>query len=152
MYIGVAISKIHHVSYVDALTKLKGKIMTKTIITSSDAPEAIGPYSQAVQIGNLLFTSGAIPLDPKTGEIVGETAAEQAEQVLKNLVAVLKAANATTDNVVKTTVFLSDMNDFVEINKVYSSYFSKDFPARSCVAVKTLPKNVKIEIEAIAAV
>ncbi len=124
--------------------------MNKTVITSKDAPEAIGPYSQAVQIGNFLFTSGSIPLDPQTGEIVGETAAEQAEQALKNLVAVLKAANLTVDNVVKTTIFLSDMDDFAEINKVYNTFFLKNFPARSCVAVKTLPKNVKFEIEAIA--
>ncbi len=122
--------------------------MSKKIITSTKAPAAIGPYSQAVNVGNMLFTSGAIPLG-LDGEVVGTTAAEQAEQVLKNLMAVLEAAGHTADNVVKTTVFLADMGDFLAINEVYSKYFTKDFPARSCVAVKTLPKNLLIEIEAV---
>ncbi len=126
--------------------------MEKQIIASPEAPAAIGPYSQAVLLGNLLFTSGAIPLDPATGEVVGATAAEQAEQALKNLGAVLKEAKVSFDDVVKTTVFIADMADFAEINKVYSTYFTKDFPARSCVAVKTLPKNVLVEVEAIAVV
>ncbi len=126
--------------------------MKKDIISTDKAPKAIGPYSQAVKVGNMLFTSGSIPLDPETGSIVGETAAEQAEQSLKNLFAVLNEANAKAENVVKTTVFLSDMDDFAQINEVYSSYFTENFPARSCVAVKTLPKNVKIEIEAIAVI
>ncbi len=122
--------------------------MSKKIISSTNAPAAIGPYSQAVNVGNMLFTSGAIPLG-LNGEVVGTTAAEQAEQVLKNLMAVLEAAGHTADNVVKTTVFLADMGDFAAINEVYSKYFTKDFPARSCVAVKTLPKNLLIEIEAV---
>ncbi len=122
--------------------------MSKKIISSTNAPAAIGPYSQAVNVGNMLFTSGAIPLG-LDGEVVGTTAAEQAEQVLKNLMAVLEAAGHTADNVVKTTVFLADMGDFAAINEVYSKYFTKDFPARSCVAVKTLPKNLLIEIEAV---
>ncbi len=124
--------------------------MQKQIIATDKAPKAIGPYSQAVLLGNLLFTSGSIPLDPISGEIVGSNASEQAEQALKNLGAVLEASNATFDDVVKTTVFIADMADFAEINAVYSKYFTKDFPARSCVAVKTLPKNVLVEIEAIA--
>ncbi len=126
--------------------------MQKQIIASAKAPKAIGPYSQAVLLGNLLFTSGAIPLDPETGEVVGATAAEQAEQVLKNLGAVLEEAKVSFDDVVKTTVFIADMADFADINAVYSKYFTKDFPARSCVAVKTLPKNVLVEVEAIAVV
>ncbi len=126
--------------------------MQKQIIASPKAPAAIGPYSQAVLLGNLLFTSGAIPLDPATGEVVGTTAAEQAEQALKNLGAVLEEAKVSFDDVVKTTVFIADMADFADINAVYSKYFTKDFPARSCVAVKTLPKNVLVEVEAIAVV
>ena len=124
--------------------------MNKEIILSKDAPAAIGPYSQAVKMGNMVFCSGAIPIDPVSGDVVGKTAAEQAEQALKNLFAVLKEAGATGDNVVKTTVFLAEMSDFAEVNAVYSKYFTKDFPARSCVAVKTLPKNVLFEVEAIA--
>ncbi len=126
--------------------------MEKQIIASPKAPAAIGPYSQAVLLGNILFTSGSIPLDPATGEVVGSTAAEQAEQVLKNLGAVLEEANTSFDDVLKTTVFIADMKDFADINAVYSKYFTKDFPARSCVAVKTLPKNVLVEIEAIAVI
>ncbi len=126
--------------------------MNKQIISSPKAPAAIGPYSQAVLLGNLLFTSGAIPLDPATGDVVGTSAAEQAKQALINLGAVLEEANASFDDVVKTTVFIADMADFAEINAVYNTFFTKDFPARSCVAVKTLPKNVLVEVEAIAVV
>ncbi len=124
--------------------------MSKQVILSADAPAAIGPYSQAIKVGNMVFCSGAIPCDPATGDVVGTTPAEQAEQALKNLFAVLKEAGVTGDDVVKTTVFIADMGDFAEINAVYSKYFTKDFPARSCVAVKTLPKNVLVEVEAIA--
>ncbi len=124
--------------------------MNKEIITSPEAPAAIGPYSQAVRVGNMVFLSGAIPLDAASGEIIGTTAGEQAEKALQNLTAIMKSAGVTVDNVVKTTVFITDMDEFAEINAVYSKYFTKDFPARSCVAVKALPKNVKVEIEAIA--
>lgn len=120
-------------------------------ISTDKAPAAIGPYSQGVIVGNLLFTSGQIALDPVTGEIVGDTIKEQAEQVMKNLGALLEEAGLTYANTVKTTCFLADMNDFAQFNEVYGSYFT-DKPARSCVAVKTLPKNVLCEVEVIAEV
>ncbi len=113
------------------------------------APAAIGPYSQAVCVGNLIFTSGQIPLDPETGLVVGETVAEQTHRVIKNLAAVLEAEGLTLDAAVKTTCFLGDMADFAEFNAVYAEYFT-DKPARSCVAVKALPKGVLVEIEVIA--
>lgn len=112
------------------------------------APAAIGPYSQAISTGNLLFTSGQIALDPTTGNIVGEDIVAQTEQVIKNLKAVLEANNASFENVVKTTCFLKDMGDFASFNEVYAKYFVGK-PARSCVAVKTLPKDLLVEIEAI---
>ncbi|WP_302626997.1 RidA family protein [uncultured Eubacterium sp.] len=118
-------------------------------ISTEKAPAAIGPYSQAVMTGNLLFTSGQIALDPATGEIVGETITEQAEQVMKNLGAILDEAGITYENTVKTVCFLADMNDFATFNEVYGKYFTGK-PARSCVAVKTLPKNVLCEVEVIA--
>jgi len=122
-------------------------------INTKGAPAAIGPYSQAIVTNGLLFTSGQIPLDPVTNEIVGSTIEEQAEQVLKNLGEVLKEAGTSYENVVKTTCFLADMNDFAAFNGVYSKYFKTEpLPARSCVAVKTLPRNVLVEIEAIAEV
>ena len=113
------------------------------------APAAIGPYSQAVKTGNLLFTSGQIALDPATGEIVGTTIEEQTEQVMKNLGAILKEAGATYENAVKTVCFLDNMDDFGAFNEIYGKYFTGK-PARSCVAVKTLPKNVLCEVEVIA--
>ena len=118
-------------------------------ISTSNAPKAIGPYSQAIKSGNLIFTSGQIPLDAKSGEIVGSNIEEQATQVLKNLSAVLEEGGSSLDLIVKTTCFLADMADFARFNEVYSSYI-KNAPARSCVAVKTLPKNVLCEVEAIA--
>jgi len=126
----------------------------KEIIKTSAAPAAVGPYSQAVKIkyGQLLFCSGQIPLDPKSGEIVGDTASAQAEQVLKNLEAVLKAAGAGMENVVKATVFLADMDDFAAVNEVYAKYFTSQLPARAAVQVARLPKDVLVEIEAIAAI
>ena len=120
------------------------------IIKTPNAPEAIGPYSQAVTTGNLVFCSGQIPLDPKTMALIGDTTAEQTEQVLKNLSEVLKAANSGLDKVVKTTVFLKDMNDFVQMNDVYAKHFSDHRPARAAVEVARLPKDVKVEIECIA--
>lgn len=118
-------------------------------ISTPNAPAAIGPYSQAIVAGDLLFTSGQIALDPVSGEIVGTTIGEQAEQVMKNLSAILAQAKVSCSKVVKTTCFLADMNDFAAFNEVYGKYFTEK-PARSCVAVKTLPKNVLCEVEAIA--
>lgn len=122
--------------------------MLKTIYTPK-APAAIGPYSQAVVCGDMLFTSGQIPVNPETGEIAGETISEQAEQVMKNIGAVLEKAGTNFENAVKTTCFLADMGDFQVFNEVYAKYFVNK-PARSCVAVKTLPKNVLCEVEVIA--
>ena len=119
------------------------------VIATNNAPGAIGPYSQAVVTGNMLFTSGQIPLDPATGELVGGDIAAQADLVCKNLGAVLEAAGSSFENVVKTTCFLADMGDFAAFNEVYGKYFVSK-PARSCVAVKTLPKNVLCEVEVIA--
>ncbi len=118
-------------------------------INTDKAPAAIGPYSQGVVINNLLFTSGQIALDPATGEVVGETIKEQAEQVMKNLGAILKEAGSDYKKTVKTMCFLADMEDFEAFNEVYGKYFTEK-PARSCVAVKQLPKNVLCEVEAIA--
>lgn len=118
-------------------------------LNTNNAPAAIGPYSQAVKTGNLLFTSGQIALDPATGEIVGTTIDEQTEQVMKNLGAILKEAGATYENAVKTVCFLDNMDDFGAFNEIYGKYFTGK-PARSCVAVKTLPKNVLCEVEVIA--
>ena len=124
--------------------------MPKQIISTSEAPAAIGPYSQAVKNGNMLFMSGQIPLDPKSGEVVGSTAAEQARQILENMRAVLQAAGATFEQVVKTTVFLVDLAEFQSVNAVYGEYFTENPPARSTVQVSALPRGVRIEIEAIA--
>ena len=122
--------------------------MLKKVYTK-DAPEAIGPYSQAIVCGNMLFTSGQIPINPATGEVEAEGITDQATQVMKNLSAVLTEAGTSFDKVVKTTCFLSDMGDFAAFNAVYAEYFTSK-PARSCVAVKTLPKNVLVEVEVIA--
>ena len=121
------------------------------VIYTPNAPEAIGPYSQAMRIGNLVFTSGQIPINPATGNVEAVTIEEQTEQVCKNLAAVLTAAGTSPEKVVKTTCFLSDMGDFAAFNGVYAKYFTGK-PARSCVAVKTLPKNVLVEVETIAEV
>lgn len=122
--------------------------MLKKVYTSN-APEAIGPYSQAIICGNMLFTSGQVPINPATGNVDTEGITDQATQVMKNLAAVLAEAGTTFDKVVKTTCFLSDMADFAAFNAVYAEYFTSK-PARSCVAVKTLPKNVLCEVEVIA--
>ena len=121
----------------------------KKVIATSDAPGAIGPYSQAIDAGAFVFASGQIPINPETGEIP-EGIVAQTEQSLANVCAILSAAGLTTDNVVKTTVFLSDMDNVVAMNEVYGNVFSEPYPARSAVAVKTLPKNVLVEIEVIA--
>jgi len=126
----------------------------KEIISSSSAPAAVGPYSQAVKVtgGALVFCSGQIAMHPETGEIVGRTAAEQAEQVLKNLRAVLQAAGADYGNVVKTIVLLKSMDNFAAVNEVYARHFKTDLPARAAFEVGRLPKDVEVEIEAIAVV
>ena len=118
-------------------------------IYTKNAPEAIGPYSQAVKVGNLVFTSGQIPINPENGTIEAVGIEAQTEQVMRNLAAVLEAAGSCTENAVKTTCFLSDMADFAAFNGVYAKYFTEK-PARSCVAVKTLPRNVLVEVEVIA--
>ena len=122
----------------------------RQIVQTDKAPAAIGPYSQAVRSGNTVYFSGQIPLDPATMDIVAGGIEAQAEQVMKNLVAVLKAAGADTSKVLKTTCFLSDMNNFVAFNQVYARYFGDAAPARSCVEVARLPKDVLVEVEAIA--
>lgn len=124
--------------------------MLKKIYTEK-APAAIGPYSQGIIINGLLFASGQIPIDPATGEIHGDDIVTQAEQVMKNIGALLDEAGTDYQNVVKTSCFLADMGDFAAFNEVYAKYFTEK-PARSCVAVKTLPKNVLCEVEVIAAV
>ena len=121
------------------------------VVYTDKAPAAIGPYSQAIIMNGILFTSGQIPVDPATGEISGDTIEAQAEQVMKNLGEVLKEAGTSFEKAVKTTCFLADMGDFAKFNEVYAKYFVSK-PARSCVAVKTLPKNVLCEVEVIAAV
>lgn len=119
------------------------------VISTEKAPAAIGPYSQAMVVKGVVFTSGQIPLNPETGEIQGTTIEEQAEQVMKNLGAVLEAAGSSYEKTIKTTCFLADMGDFAAFNEVYGKYFTGK-PSRSCVAVKTLPKNVLCEVEVIA--
>ena len=121
------------------------------VVATNNAPAAIGPYSQAMILNDVLFTSGQIPINPATGEIEGTDIQAQAEQVMKNLGAVLEAAGTSFENVAKTTCFLADMADFASFNEVYAKYFVNK-PARSCVAVKTLPKNVLCEVELIASV
>lgn len=123
----------------------------KKVISTSKAPAAIGPYSQAIQVGNLVFASGQIPIDPATGNFVAGGVKEQARQSLTNVKAILEEAGLSLDNVVKTTVFLADMNDFADVNAVYAEFFAEPYPARSAVAVKTLPKGALVEIEVIAA-
>lgn len=123
----------------------------KKIIATDKAPAAIGPYSQAIEINGLLFTSGVIPIVPATGELVSGGIEEQAEQAIGNLAALIEAAGANIDNTVKTTVFIKNMDDFSKVNEIYAKYFTNNFPARSCVEVARLPKDVLIEIEAIVA-
>ncbi len=120
------------------------------VINTKSAPSAIGPYSQAIQVGNLVYTSGQIPIDPSTGSFVEGGIKEQTRQSLSNVQSILKEAGLTMNDVIKTTVFLADMNDFAEMNSVYAEFFSNPYPARSAVAVKTLPKGALVEIEVIA--
>ena len=121
----------------------------KTISTKK-APAAIGPYSQAIQVGNLVYTSGQIPIDPSTGAFVEGGIKEQTRQSLTNVKSILEEAGLSMSNVVKTTVFLTDMNDFADMNAVYAEFFTEPYPARSAVAVKTLPKDALVEIEVVA--
>ncbi len=123
----------------------------KNVIATDKAPAAIGPYSQAIRVGNLVYTSGVIPVDPETGAIA-EGSAAQAEQAFMNLTNLLEAAGTDASKVVKTTVFIKEMNDFGAINEVYAKYFPEPYPARSCVEVARLPKDVMLEIECIAEV
>lgn len=126
--------------------------MKKQIISTTNAPSAIGPYSQGVKIGNLLFTSGQIPLDPQTGELISDDIEKAAERVMLNLKAILEEAGTSFDKVVKTTVLLKDINDFNKVNEVYGRYFVEEQPARSCFQVGKLPKDALLEIEVIASV
>ena len=122
----------------------------KRAISSPDAPKAIGPYSQAVRAGQLLFVSGQVPLDPATGQIVDGDIAAQTHRVFRNLAAVLAAGGRSFADVVRTTVFLADMNDFVAVNAVYGTYFEEPYPARATVQVARLPKDARVEIDVIA--
>lgn len=124
--------------------------MTRKIVQTDEAPAPVGPYSQAVRAGDWLFLSGQVPLDPATGELVGEDAAAQAARVLENIGAILRAAGMDYADVVKTTIFLVDLRDFAAVNEVYARYFSERPPARSTVQVSALPKGARVEIEAVA--
>ncbi len=124
--------------------------MSANRIQTDRAPEAIGPYSQAMTLDGMVYTAGQIALDPATMEIVGDDVAAQTHQVMKNLTAILEEAGAGLDTVLKTTVYLADMNDFAAMNEVYADYFGDHRPARSTVAVRTLPKNVRVEVDAVA--
>lgn len=126
--------------------------MTKTAITAEKAPAALGPYSAAIRVGDFVYCSGQTPLVPETGELVEGCVGCQTKQVLKNISAVLEAAGLTLADVVKTTVFLTDMGDFAKMNGVYAEFFAEPFPARSTVAVKALPKDASVEIEVVAVV
>lgn len=125
--------------------------MDKKIVSTKEAPQAIGPYSQAVVVGEMVYTSGQLGMDPTTMELA-LTVEEQAHQACKNLIQVLEAAGSSIKNVIKTTVFLDDINDFVKVNEVYAQYFVEPYPARSAIEVGKLPKLAKVEIEAIALV
>ena len=124
----------------------------KQVISTPKAPAAIGPYSQAIRVGNLIYTSGQIPINPATGQFVEGGIKEQTRQSLTNVKAILEEAGTSMANVVKTTVFMADMNDFVDMNAVYAEFFTEPFPARSAVAVKTLPKGALVEIEVVAGI
>ncbi len=132
--------------------KIYGGEMKKLAISSSKAPKAIGPYSIGIKVGQFVFLSGQIPVDPSTGEVVKGSIEEQAERVLMNIKGILEDNGLSMDHVVKATVFLSDMNDFQKMNEVYSRFFKEPFPARSAFQVARLPRDVKIEIEVIAVV
>lgn len=122
----------------------------KQVVSTQKAPAAIGPYSQAIVVDNMVFTSGVVPIDPETGNVVEGDIKVQATRVFDSMKALLEAAGSSCEDVVKTTVFIKDMNDFAALNEIYATYFTGDFPARSCVEVARLPKDVLLEMEAIA--
>ncbi len=122
----------------------------KNVIKTDKAPQAIGPYSQAIEVNGMVYTSGVVPIDPATGEVVEGDIKVQATRVFDSMKALLEAAGSSCEDVVKTTVFIKDMNDFAALNEIYATYFTGNFPARSCVEVARLPKDVLIEMEAIA--
>lgn len=126
--------------------------MEKKEIKTKNAPLAVGPYSQGIKTGHLIFTSGQIPLEPASGEIVSGGIEKQAKQVFENLQAVLKASGAALCDVIKTTVYIKDLNDFAAVNEIYAQYFAQPYPARSCVEVSRLPKDALVEIEAVAVI
>lgn len=122
----------------------------KNVVKTDKAPQAIGPYSQAIEVNGIVYTSGVVPIDPATGNVVEGDIKVQATRVFDSMKALLEAAGSSCEDVVKTTVFIKDMNDFAALNDIYATYFTGDFPARSCVEVSRLPKDVLIEMEAIA--
>jgi 2-iminobutanoate/2-iminopropanoate deaminase len=124
--------------------------MEKIILSTTNAPAAIGPYSQGIKAGDFIFTSGQLPIDPKTGDLINNDIKAAAKQCLENIKAILESAGSSLDDVVKTTVFLKDLNDFASVNEVYAEYFKEKMPARSAFQVARLPKDALIEIEAIA--
>lgn len=134
------------------MSNQKASLRMKEIVSTDKAPGAIGPYSQAVKAGGMVYCSGQIPIDPATGEFVSDDVAEQTEQVLKNLGEVLAAAGAGFENVVKTTIFLASMDDFALVNQIYGKYFSDNKPARATVQAARLPRDAKVEIDCIAVI
>lgn len=126
--------------------------MTKEVISTETAPKAIGPYSQAIRVGSYLFLSGQLPIDPNTGAITGDDINSQTRQVLENIKSILTCVRSSMKDIVKTTIFLKDINDFSSVNEVYQEYFDIDAPARSCVEVSRIPKDALVEIESIAVV
>ncbi len=132
------------------ITVVERRKEVRQIVNTDEAPRPVGPYNQAVIVGKLVFTSGQIGIDPKTGELVSGGIAEETEQVIKNLAAVLKAAGTSLDRVLKTLIFITDINQFGVVNQVYARYFSEPYPARSTVQVAGLPKGARVEIEAVA--
>lgn len=146
MYSGYSIYQTDNYSY-----SILGVKMSEIEVVETDrAPSALGPYSQAIIVNGVVYTSGQLGVIPETGEFVGDSAAAQTEQALKNLESVLNEAGSSLKNVFKTLIFLSDINDFSAVNEIYSTYFTSPFPARSCVQAAALPKNAKVEIEVIA--
>lgn len=124
--------------------------MSKTVISTTEAPSAIGPYSQAIKAGNMLFVSGQIPIDPATGQLISSTIEAETHRVMQNIGAILQAAGLGYEHIVKTGIFLKSMNDFAAVNEVYASYFTSDFPARETVEVARLPKDARVEVSVVA--
>jgi 2-iminobutanoate/2-iminopropanoate deaminase len=149
--LGHVYDKLYNETTIKSFLATKLLFVMKKIISTSKAPAAIGPYSQAIKVGNLVYTSGQIPVNPATGSFVEGGIKEQARQSLTNVKAILEEAGLTMANVIKTTVFMADMNDFADMNAVYAEFFAEPYPARSAVAVKTLPKGALVEIEVVAA-